>query len=91
MAQISFITLSPVDGRKSFYEKAKARQWQDTDGMHAVLTSYGTDVLRIDNGELTRLWSGYSVTTMRHIRSFLNLYSYQTMTAKEWRALPVEN
>ena len=59
------------DRRKSFYGKAKVIE---KDNGETVLLSYDTEVCKINtNGEFIRLWNGYSVTTMRHINSFLRL------------------
>lgn len=61
----------PVDNRKSFYGKAKVIE---KDNGEKVLQSYNTEVCKITSGgEFVRLWSGYSVTTMRHVNSFLQL------------------
>ena len=63
--------LRPVDNRKSFYGKAKVIE---KDNGEKVLQSYNTEVCKITSGgEFVRLWGGYSVTTMRHINSFLQL------------------
>ena len=58
-----------LDSRKSFYGKALVIIEGDT----ATLQSYSTKVARYDmnTGEFTRLWGGYSATTMRHVNSFL--------------------
>ena len=57
------------DRSKSFYGKAKVIE---KDNGETVLQSYDTEVCKITSGgEFVRLWSGYSVTTMRHINSFL--------------------
>ena len=59
------------DRAKSFYGKAKVIE---KDNGEKVLQSYNTEVCKITSGgEFVRLWSGYSVTTMRHINSFLQL------------------
>lgn len=65
--------LPVMDGRtKSFYGKAKVIE---KDNGEKVLQSYNTEVCKIgSNVEFVRLWSGYSVTTMRHINSFLQLF-----------------
>lgn len=57
--------LQPIDGRKSFYNKAKVTELDNGD---IELTSYTTIVARIHNGKFERLWNGYSATTMRHIK-----------------------
>lgn len=65
--------LSPMghERAKSFYGKAKVIE---KDNGETVLQSYNTEVCKITSGgEFVRLWGGYSVTTMRHINSFLRL------------------
>ena len=64
--------LKPKDGRKSFYGKALVK-W-DLDGH--TLYSYGTPIihLQLKTGKIIRYWDGYSVTTMRHINSFMDEY-----------------
>lgn len=66
--------LQPIDGRKSFYNKAKVTELDNGD---IELTSYTTIVARIHNGKFERLWNGYSATTMRHINAFLYVYGIQ--------------
>ena len=69
--------LTPTDGRKSFYGKAKVLI--DDDGSE-TLYSYDTPIIRRDkNGELSPLWDGYSATTGRHIASFAGLNKKQYM------------
>ena len=59
------------DRAKSFYGKAKVIE---KDNGETVLLSYDTEVCKITSGgEFVHLWSSYSVTTMRHINSFLQL------------------
>ena len=73
--------LIPCDGRKSFYGKARVV----SDGGAETLVSYTTPVIRRNaDGTLSRLWSGWSATTGRHVRAFCGL------NKKEWDALPVE-
>lgn len=61
--------LKPNDNHKSFYGKAYVQM--DDDGTE-TLYSYNTPVIRrAKNGNLTRLWNGYSATTQRHIVAFL--------------------
>ena len=73
--------LSPVDGRASFYGKANVIV--DENGA-ATLWSYTTPVIRRESdGTMTRLWSGWSATTGRHIYAFCGLRK------KEWDAMPV--
>lgn len=73
------------DRAKSFYGKAKVIE---KDG-ETVLQSYDTEVCKINtNGEFVRLWSGYSVTTMRHINSFIGMFGIEGGGKKWWDALP---
>ncbi len=71
--------LKPVDGRKSFYGKAYIGI--DNDGAE-TLYSYGTPIIRRKNGEMRRLWNGWSATTGRHIRAFCG------MNKAEFSAMP---
>ena len=64
------ITLTPVDGRKSFYGKAYAV----TMGNTTTLFSYDTKIAAYDHKtgtlEKTSFWN-YSRTTARHQKAFL--------------------
>lgn len=72
MTKIFNLPVCCSDKAKSFYGKAKVIE---TDNGEKVLQSYNTAVCKItSSGEFVRLWSGYSVTTMRHINSFLQLF-----------------
>ena len=64
--------LIPVDGRKSFYGKAKV---EIEDNGSEVLYSYNTPIIRRNaDGTLTRLYkSEPSMTTLRHVRAFCGL------------------
>ena len=78
--------LIPRNGRISFYGKAIVTE---VDG-NKILTSYTTDVARIDSeGRFTRLWNGYSATTMNHINSFRLMNGLNALTKKEWLEIPV--
>ena len=70
------------DSRKSFYGKAQVI----VDGDNFTLRSYSTNVLRWDEArqEITPLWPGYSVTTMRHINSFLIHLGIRATGGKAW-------
>lgn len=75
--------------QKDYYGKARVR----TENNMLILTSYNTDVIAYDfsTGELMRLWSGYSATTMKHINDFLLQNGWGTMNKKEWLAMPCYN
>lgn len=69
MEKIFNLPVCGSDRAKSFYGKAKVIE---ADNGEMILQSYNTKVCKItSSGEFVRLWSGYSVTTMRHINSFL--------------------
>ena len=63
--------LRPVDGRKSFYNKATVTI--DDNGTE-TLYSYGIPIIkRLYTGELVKLWDGWTATTGRHIYAFCGL------------------
>lgn len=71
--------LTPIDGRKSFYGKAKVIV--DDNGAE-TLYSYDTKIItRNIDGTLTKHWNGYSATTQRHIKAFcgLNKAEYEAL------------
>ena len=74
--------LNPVDGRKSFYQKAVVLE----EGNRLILRSYNTDVAEFDRttGRIKRLWSGYSATTMRHINAFVRYCGLACVGGKKW-------
>jgi hypothetical protein len=79
MKLLTTYELSPVDGRKSFYGKAKAELYEDGS---EILLSYDTPIIyRSPDGELSRLWHGWTATTGRHIKSFsgLNKAEYEKL------------
>ena len=78
--------LKPTNGRKSFYGKAEVITRENGD---IELRSYNTIVARIRNGQFERLWSGYSVTTMNHINSFLDTFGISGGGKAWWTNLEV--
>ena len=80
--------LNPMNGRKSFYGKAKVIEKDNGD---IELQSYYTIVARIRNGKFERLWSGYSSTTMNHINSFIDTYGINGGGKAWWTSLEVCN
>ena len=78
--------LIPIDGRKSFYNKATVNVYNNDE---IELKSYNTIVCRIKNGKLYRTWNGYSITTMRHVNAFLNAYGMETINKKQWEQLEI--
>lgn len=82
---------APADSRKSFY--GKCALYVDDRGREA-LRSYKTIVMTRDAaGELHRHWSGWSMTTARHIWSVYHVDTptYREMAVEElpenWREL----
>lgn len=67
--------------QKSFYGKAKIMIRDNGD---RVLFSYDRPVASVEGGKLYRLWNGWSLTTMRHINSFLLGEGYNKMTKSQW-------
>lgn len=81
------LTPTGYDRVKSFYGKAKVIE---KDG-ETVLQSYDTKVCKINaSGEFVRMWGGYSVTTMRHINAFIEMFGIEGGGKKWWDALPIE-
>jgi hypothetical protein len=80
--------LSPINGRKSFYGKMRV---EEKDNGEAVLYSYNTAVLkRTENGELFRLWTGETQTTINHANAFLRFYGVDGGGLAFWRTIPTE-
>lgn len=79
--------LPTMDNRKSFYGKAKVIE---KDNGEKVLQSYNTQVCKITaSGEFVKMWDGYSVTTMRHINSFLQFFDIPGGGKSWWDSLEV--
>lgn len=73
--------LIPIDGRKSFYNKATVII---NDNGAETLYSYGTPIIRRDTSGMKRLYDGWTQTTGRHIKAFCGL------NKKQFMALPLE-
>lgn len=75
------------DRSKSFYCKA---QVIENENGEKILQSYETEVCKITSGgEFVRMWSGYSVTTMRHVNSFLQFFGIPGGGKAWWDAQPI--
>ena len=81
----SYLELTPVDGRKSFYGKAKVF---NKNGV-SYLVSYSTIVASFD-GEFHRHWSGWSATTGRHVNAFAKLCGLCPVGKAIWNKMQVE-
>lgn len=74
--------LIPTNRQKSFYGKAQVTL---TDDGAKTLFSYDTPILRINaDNSLTKLWDGYSATTMKHINSFCDTFGINGGGKKWW-------
>ena len=70
--------LVPTGNRKSFYKKAYVIMLED--GTRR-LQSYKTNIMEIKpDGEMVRLWNGWTATTGNHIASFSGLNKKEFMT-----------
>lgn len=81
--------LSPgkFDRVKSFYGKARIIE---KDSGEKFLQSYNTEVCKITpEGKFIRLWDGYSLTTMRHINAFIELYNISGGGKSWWDSLEI--
>lgn len=81
--------LSPgkFDRVKSFYGKARIIE---KDSGERILQSYNTEVCKsTPGGEFIRLWDGYSLTTMRHINAFIELFNISGGGKSWWDSLEV--
>ena len=85
MKQSTFY-LIPVDGRKSFYNKAVMIERENGE---KLLKSYET-IEYYPGGQFVRIWPGYSATTARHVNAFRAACGLPGMNKKEWDALKVE-
>ena len=80
---MKFYEIKPIDTHKSFYGLAKVYKTHS----RVYLVSYGLRVAYLDKeGNLHRLWDGWSATTARHIVSFIG----HSLSKKEWLSMPVE-
>ena len=75
--------------QKDYYKKAKVI----IEGDLKILQSYNTRVIAIDtvNGNIIRLWNGWSVTTAKHINDFLMQHGFNAICKKDWLKMPCEN
>ena len=57
-------------------------------GDHVYLQSYDTIILDYDRaaGMIKKMWSGYSMTTLKHVNTFLQFYGMQTLNKAGWLA-----
>ena len=84
---VNKIEIRPADGRKSFGKKAFMVQYDE----YWAVISYGREVALVrktEEGmvELTRIWMGYTQTTMRHIRGAIAMLGAgHYLCKREWK------
>lgn len=84
--KMNVATLTPKT-QCSFYGKAKEIEWNG----FKYLKSYKTIVCAITpTKEFIRLWDSWSATTAKHVNEFRNNNGMNSLSKKEWKALPVE-
>lgn len=89
MAKVRTYDLRPIDGRKSFYGKCKVIAYDSDNGITSYeLVSYTTIVCTYSVNGFTKLWNGYSRTTMRHINAFMAHLGYEYGGKEWWNSLP---
>lgn len=72
--------LTPVNGRKSFYNKCRV----ETDGNISYLISYTTKVAHYNHETNKMTVNGwFSSTTATHINAFLKYYGFDTCNKKQ--------
>jgi len=77
----------PATLQADYYGKARILTYADGT---AALKSYDTIVCTVSpSGDFTRLWGGYSRTTMNHINDFRRLFGLPSVNKAAWSALPV--
>lgn len=86
--------LVPIDGRKSFYGKAKVTLYHDSN-RYCIYECYSYNTLvcsyNSDTRQFTRNWYGYSATSMRHINAFMRYLGFDLGGKSWWTSLPVNS
>lgn len=83
----NFYALEPqFDSSQSFYGKAHVIVEDDNS---VTLRSYETNIMNVKDGELTKLWDGWSKTTGRHITEFSKQHRLGINCKKDWDNLPL--
>ena len=62
----------------------------DTDAEEVKIYSYSTLVAVVENGKISKKWSGYSATTLRYINIVLAELGIPKITKKIWEELPCD-
>ena len=74
-------------GNASILPNSNNRALIISDGSHIYLQSYDTLILDYDRakGIISRLWYGYSVTTLKHINEFLRMFgAKKNLNKADW-------
>lgn len=82
------IQLTPIDSRKSFYNKCRVEQFKTKQGhCKEVLYSYDTKICVWNDTNYELIWLAkpehLTATTNRHINAFLDCLGKPTMSKKE--------
>lgn len=79
---LNVLELTPTNNQKSFYGRAKVIET----GNRIYLLSYTTLICYWDRNtsKFGKLWDGYSVTTMKHINSFMDYLGFRKLGGKSW-------
>lgn len=91
MTNNTYILEPRYSRRKSFYNKARVIIADDDD---IILQSYTTNVANYNTKtkKFTKLWNGYSRTTMEHIEEFCKQHDIDFIpNKKNWLNLPYDN
>ena len=75
----------PVDGRKSFYGKCRVIETEQVLYLRSydILVCYWDKKRKVFN----KLWDGYSLTTMRHVNSFMRYLGLSLGGKKLWDSM----
>lgn len=74
-------------GKVAILENSNNRAVTITTDKGVFLQSYDTTILKIEGGKITKFWNNYTVTTMKHINTFLVNRGFKALSKKEWLSL----
>lgn len=74
-------------GKVAILENSNNRAVTITTANGIYLQSYDTTILKLEKGKITKFWDAYTVTTMKHINTFLVNQGFKALRKKEWLAL----
>ena len=75
-----------INGNVSILPDSYNRALIIKDGNTVYLQSYDTVILSVDllTGEIKKMWHGYTVTTLKHINTFLKSFNGLQFNKKTW-------